>query len=108
DLMLRTPMHPFPPKLLPSMITITVNRHFLNGLAAILAAGAVHAGDGFSFQDHPGEYLDVLKGGRIVARYMDAHDASTKERRAETYKPYLHVFDAAGNAPITKGPGGTY
>ena len=25
---------------------------------------------------------------------MDGHDTSTKEKRLETYKPYLHVFDA--------------
>jgi hypothetical protein len=39
---------------------------------------------------------------------MYAHDVSTKERRLETYKPYLHVFDAEGKAPITKGPGGQF
>src|SRR5438045_8433646 len=39
---------------------------------------------------------------------MDADDVSTPERRGETYKPYLHVFDAAGGGPITKGAGGFY
>jgi hypothetical protein len=39
---------------------------------------------------------------------MLAYDVSTPERKHETYKPYLHVFDAAGQAPITKGPGGEY
>jgi hypothetical protein len=63
---------------------------------------------GFSFQDKPGEYLDVLLDGKIAARYMDAHDTSTKEKRLETYKPYLHVFDIEGKAPITKGAGGNF
>jgi hypothetical protein len=39
---------------------------------------------------------------------MYAHDTSSKERTAETYKPYLHVFDAEGKAPITKGAGGDF
>ena len=39
---------------------------------------------------------------------MYAHDVSTPERRVETFKPYLHVFDADGNAPITKGAGGLF
>ncbi len=42
----------------------------------------------------------------MVARYMYAYDKSTRKRQGETYKPYLHVFDAEGKAPITKGPGG--
>ena len=61
---------------------------------------------GFSLQDKPGQYLDILLDGRVVGRYMYAYDKSTRKRRAETYKPYLHVFDAEGKAPITKGPGG--
>ena len=73
---------------------------------------AAVAGDaaptGFSLSDQPGAYLDVLLDGKIAGRYMYAHDTSTKERRVETYKPYLHVFDAEGKAPITKGPGGLY
>jgi hypothetical protein len=63
-------------------------------------------GEGFTFDDKPGDHLDVLLDGKIVARYMDAHDNSTPERRDETYKPYLHVFDAEGIAPITQGAGG--
>lgn len=62
----------------------------------------------FSFQDAEGKHLDVLFDGRIVARYMYAYDPSTKDSLHETYKPYLHVFDTAGKAPITKGPGGQY
>jgi hypothetical protein len=62
--------------------------------------------DGFSFADTPGDHLDVLLDGKIVARYMYAHDNSTKERRTETYKPYLHVFDPQGKTPITQGAGG--
>jgi hypothetical protein len=63
---------------------------------------------GFALKDSPGNHLDVLLDGRVVARYMYAHDTSTKERRTDTSKPYLHVFDAEGKAPITKGPGGLF
>ena len=68
-----------------------------------------HAGAAeFSLKDTPGDHLDVLSGGKIVGRYMYAHDVSSPERRLETYKPYLHVFDADGIAPITKGAGGEF
>jgi hypothetical protein len=76
--------------------------------AAAFAAGPAPATAGFSLDDHPSEYLDVLLDGKIAARYMDAHDVSTAARRTETYKPYLHVFDAEGKEPITKGPGGLF
>jgi len=63
---------------------------------------------GFTLKDDPGKALDVYLDGRLAARYMYAHDKSTPERLHETYKPYLHVFDAQGKIPITKGPGGQY
>src|SRR4051812_24887280 len=82
-------------------------------LVAFVAAGlflakAAVAADakGFSLDDKPGQSLDILLDGKIVARYMYAHDTSTKEKRLETYKPYLHVFDAEGKVPITQGAGG--
>ena len=39
---------------------------------------------------------------------MYAYNKSSKEKLLETYKPYLHVFDAEGKAPITKGVGGQF
>lgn len=59
-------------------------------------------------KDTEGKHLDVLSDGKVVARYMYEHDTSTEERHHETYKPYLHVFDAEGKAPITKGAGGQF
>lgn len=76
----------------------------LIGVIALCSfASAADAPAGFSFDDHPGQYLDVLLDGKIVARYMDAFDNSTPDRHTETNKPYLHVFDADGKAPITNG-----
>ena len=63
---------------------------------------------GFALQDVPGQHLDVLLDGRILARYMYQYDKSTSQKLHQTYKPYLHVFDADGLAPITKGPGGEF
>ena len=89
-----------------------MRRQVLNCMAivvfAMAASSAKCADSGFSFADTQGQYLDILMDGRIVARYMYAHDNSTPERRLETYKPYLHVFDAEGKAPITKGAGGLF
>lgn len=73
-----------------------------------LFISATALADGFTLEDHKGEYLDVLLDNRVAARYMYAHDNSSPQRRLETYKPYLHVFDADGKEPITKGPGGEY
>jgi hypothetical protein len=75
-------------------------------IAFLLSPISRAADPGFSFQHKPGEHLDVLLDGKTVARYMYAHDTSTKERHNETYKPYLHVFNADGTAPITQGAGG--
>lgn len=70
--------------------------------------GAARAESGFSLKDQAGKHLDILFNGRIVARYMYEYDPSTKQSRARTYKPFLHVFDGQGRWPITKGAGGLY
>ena len=63
---------------------------------------------GFTLKDQPGQHLDILLDGRLVGRYMYAYDKSTPAKLHETYKPYLHIFDAEGQSPITKGPGGEF
>jgi hypothetical protein len=72
-------------------------------LCLLLVASTALAQDGFSLKDTVGEHLDVLLDGKVAARYMYAYD---KARLNETYKPYLHVFDAKGEKPITQGAGG--
>lgn len=69
---------------------------------------SVGARTGFSLKDQPGDHLDILSGSRVVGRYMYAYDKSAADKLNLTYKPYLHVFDAEGRAPITKGPGGVF
>lgn len=70
-----------------------------------LSVPAVAAEPGFQLRDQPGEHLDVVYDGRTVARYMYAFDT---DRWTDTYKPYLHVMNAEGDQPITKGPGGQF
>ena len=60
----------------------------------------------FSWKDTEDQYLDLLFDGRKVTRYMYALDRSTKQRVLETYKTFLHVFDAAGENLLTNGPDG--
>ena len=73
------------------------------------AAGAAgETAAGFAWKNTEGDHLDLLLDGRPVLRHMYAFDPSTPARALETYKPYTHVFDAEGKAPITKGPGGLY
>jgi len=62
----------------------------------------------FSWRDKEGQYLDLLFGGRKVTRYMYALDRSTKQRVLETYKTFLHVFDAQGENLLTNGPDGLH
>jgi hypothetical protein len=76
--------------------------------AVVVAIDPVAGAAEFSLKDMPGDHLDILSGGKILGRYMYAHDVSSPAQRLETYKPYLHVFDADGIAPITKGPGGEF
>lgn len=66
------------------------------------------AAETLAFEHEIDEHFDVLVNGKVAVRYMHAHDTSTGERTHETYKPYLHVFDAEGKAPITKGAGGQF
>ena len=63
---------------------------------------------GYSFADTQGDHLDVQFNGKTLVRYQYAFDKSTPERLHETYKPFLHVMDALGVTPITKGPGGEF
>ncbi|HUU96966.1 MAG TPA: DUF6807 family protein [Phycisphaerae bacterium] len=62
----------------------------------------------FISRERAEQYLDLCWDNRPVLRYMYACDASSQERLHQTYKPYYHVFDAAGEKLLTKGPGGLY
>ena len=77
-------------------------------LSLLSVAAAANAGEGFSLKDQAGDHMDIVYDGKIIARYMYAHDTSSAKRRAETFKPYLHIYDEEGKAPITKGPGGLW
>jgi len=67
------------------------------------------AGEGFQWTDTEGKHTDLTHDGKKVARYMHEQiDESTPERRELTYKPFHHVYDAAGENFITKGAGGKF
>lgn len=74
-------------------------------LLFVLGQGAWAA---LEFEDTKGKHLDLVSDGKVVVRYMYEYDPATPESLHNTYKPYLHVFDAEGKAPITKGPGGQF
>ncbi len=80
---------------------------FLASIFLAATATLSAADKGWSFADTPGA-RDVLFDGKVVLRHMNAFDDSTKEKRADTFKTYTHVFDFAGEKPITKGPGGRF
>lgn len=74
----------------------------------LAASVSALAAEGFSLAETPGKQLEVRFGDRPVVRFMHAYDPATKESLHDTYKPYLHVFDATGGKLITKGPGGQF
>jgi hypothetical protein len=65
-------------------------------------------GSPWRLEDRAGQSLVILHFGGCVAEYLYAFDASTSERRHETYKPYLQLFDPESGQAITKGPGGLF
>jgi len=71
---------------------------------AALKRGQQARGEVFSWNDEPGQYLDLLLGERKITRYMYAYDESTSQSRFETHKPFHHVFDAQGEKLLTNGP----
>lgn len=80
-------------------------------LGSVLPAPSlISAADDSAFQlkDTEGKHLDVVYQGKPIGRYMYDLDLSSGDRRHETYKPYLHVFNPSGEQPITKGAGGQY
>lgn len=77
--------------------------------ASLLAfASTVHAD--YEWKDTEGKFLDLLRDGKPVIRYVyEAIDESSTERRDETYKPFCHVFvPGSSEAFLTKGPGGKF
>ncbi len=56
------------------------------------------------------EHSDRLTlGDQPVVEFMrEPLDESSEERRAETYKPYHHVYATNGDQRLTKGPGGLF
>jgi hypothetical protein len=80
---------------------------FFTSTFAFISAATLSAGE-FSLKEAPGKHLEILQDGKTIGRYMLEHDITNKEAHDLTYKPYLHVFDAEGTAPITKGAGGEF
>lgn len=66
--------------------------------------GVAHGADGMVFKDNGGKSLDVFCDGTPLLRFMVDFDPSTSQRRFETYKPFLHVYD--GSQRLTNGPDG--
>jgi hypothetical protein len=73
----------------------------------IVAAATVGAhAAGFEFKTVEKESVDLSRDGKVIAKFMIAHDTSgDKTKHEATYKPYVHVFDPSGATRITKGPG---
>jgi len=60
------------------------------------------------FVDTPGQHIDLVVDGKPLIRHMYAFDDSDKQSHFRTYKPYTHVMDPSGEAPITKGVDGKF
>ena len=69
-------------------------------ICAMLISATAIAED---FKDTKGKYLDLLKDGKPLLRYMYEYDTSTDKKAHETYKVFYHVMDEAGTNTLTKG-----
>ena len=79
----------------------------LTTLSAFSLCSLAHAG--FEWKEADDSNIDLQLDGRNIARYVHPTlDDSSKEAREKTYKPFHHVYDAAGKSFLTKGPGGQY
>jgi hypothetical protein len=78
-------------------------------LTATFQTTAHVSNTGFSRFQKSDEYNELRYQDRPVLRYMhQPFDSSSKEKRDLTYKVYHHLFDPAGEKPVTKGPGGLF
>lgn len=79
---------------------------YLIGVVAISVSflGSARGAEVMSFRQNGGKSLDLLVNGTPLLRYMIDYDPSTPQRRFETYKPFLHVYD--GDQRLTNGPDG--
>lgn len=71
---------------------------------SVAMLGAAQGAEGMAFRDNDGKSMDLLYDGTPLLRYMIEFDPSTPQRRFETYKPFLHVYDGAQR--LTNGPDG--
>jgi hypothetical protein len=80
----------------------------LHGTIKPSAAAEAPASE-FNWKDVAGEHCLLSYGSRPVLDYMCRPlDESSAEKRAETFKPYHHLYDPDGKILVTKGPGGLY
>ena len=80
----------------------------LCGAAACRAAAGGSRASALSESQDGGSTSTCSSTARSPCATCTPTTSRRRERLNETYKPYLHVFDADGKAPITKGPGGEY
>lgn len=65
---------------------------------------------GFAWKEAPGEYAELSFDGRPVMRYVSKpFDATSKESKEDTGKPFHHLYDPRGRRFVTNGgPDGLY
>ena len=71
----------------------------------VIYPASTPGGPSLLWQDNSQGWLDLMHKGHSLARFMYAHDTLTPQRRFETYKPFLHIYDHEGRR-LTNGPDG--
>ncbi len=76
---------------------------------AAMSDNSKSAADAFTWHDDGSAEAQLQFGGKPVIKYMyQPLDESTKEKRAETYKPYHLVYRPDGKSLMTKPHGGLF
>ncbi len=76
--------------------------------ALLMSAPSWIAAATMEWKDTPGKYIDLIRDGKKVLRYMYAFDTSTQQKKVETFKVFYHVFDETGEKLLTNGPDGDH
>ncbi|MGC4016409.1 MAG: PmoA family protein [Luteolibacter sp.] len=78
-------------------------------LTSFSILAAAFAEPGYDIRDDKKlKQLDVMQAGKLVGRYFYDYDNSSGQRRDDTFKTFLQVYNPAGDLAITKALGGEF
>ena len=87
---------------------VRLRLHLLALTGVICGIACAGSASRFEFENTAGQFIDILRDGQPVVRYVYAYDMTDAETRERTNKPFHHVFAPDGAGFLTNGPDGLY